>query len=62
MRVNDLNSNHDEWEYTRLNIAWVETTLDGIFWIGIIWVGIFLVVIILAENCLGGSYTRWEFS
>ena len=32
---------HDEQEFTGLNIVWVGTILDGIFWITIIWVGIF---------------------
>ena len=66
-RGNNLNSKHDEWEFTRLNIVWVGTVLDEIFWIGITWVGIFWVVIILVGNfpggnCPSGSYPGWEFS
>ena len=58
---------HDEWEFTRLNIVWVGTVLDGIFWIGINRVGIFWIVTILGGNfpgvnCPGGSYPGWEFS
>ena len=58
---NNLNGKHDEWEFTRLNIAWVGTALDAIFWIGIIRVGIFRmgivrVEVILGGNCPGESY------
>ena len=63
---------HDEQEFTGLNIVWVGTILDGIFWIaiirvGIFWVGIFQVGVILCGNFLGGnapggSYPGWEFS
>ena len=59
-------------KFTGLNIAWVGTILDGIFWIAIIrvrifWVGIFQVGVILGgnfpgENFPGGSYPGWEFS
>ena len=66
-RGNHLNGKHYEWEFTRLNIVWVGTLLDGIFLIAIIRVGIFWVVIILSgnflgRNCPGGSYPGWEFS
>ena len=76
-RGNNLNSKHDEWEFTRLNIVWFGTVLDRIFWIGIIGVEIFRVGIImvgilqveivqlgviLSGNFLGGSYPGWEFS
>ena len=66
-RGNNLNAKHDEWKFTRLNIVWVETVLDGIFSIGVIWMGIFCVVIILrgnfpGGNCPGGSYPGWELS
>ena len=59
-RGNNLNGKHDEWEFTRLNIVWVGTVLDEIFWIGIIRVGISWMVIILGRNfsgwnCPGGS-------
>ena len=68
---------HDEQEFTGLNIAWVGTILDrifwiaiirvGIFWVGIFQVGIFQVGIILGRsfpngNFPGGSYPGWEFS
>ena len=63
---------HDEQEFTGLNIAWVGTILDRIFWIaiirvGIFWVGIFQVGIILGRsfpngNFPGGSYPGCEFS
>ena len=64
---NNLNSKHDVWEFTRLNIVWVGNVLDKSFWIGIIWVKIFRMGIILGENFLGGnspggSYPGWEFS
>ena len=60
-RGNNLNSKHDEWEFTRLNIVWFGTVLDRIFWIGIIRVEIFRVGIIMGGNftggnCPGGSY------
>ena len=50
-----------------MNIVWVGTILDGIFWIAIIRVGIFQVGIILdgnfpGGNCPGGSYPEWELS
>ena len=66
-RGNDLNVRHDEWKLSGLNIVWVGTILDWIFWIWVIRVGIFWVVIILGENfpggkCPGGSCPRWEFS
>ena len=66
-RGNNLNGKHDEWEFTRLNIVWVRTLLDGIFWIGIHRVEIFWLVIILGVNfsggnCLGGICPEWEFS
>ena len=52
---------HDEQEFTRLNIVWVGTILDGIFWIaiirvGIFWAGIFQVGILLVGVILGGSF------
>ena len=63
---------HDEQEFTELNIVWVGTILNRIFWIAIIrvgtfWVGIFQVGVILGRNfpggnCPGGSYPGWEFS
>ena len=63
---------YDEQEFTGLNIVWVGTILDGIFWIaiirvGIFWVGIFQVGVILGGsfpggNFPGGSYPGWEFS
>ena len=63
---------HDEQEFTGLNIVWVGTILDGIFWIAIIRVGIFQVGIfqvgifrvgtVWVRVILGGSYPRWEFS
>ena len=63
---------HDEQEFTGLNIAWVGTILDRIFWIAINWVGIFCVGIFQVgvilggsfpgENFPGGSYPGWEFS
>ena len=53
---NNLNGKHDEWEFTRQNIVWMETVFGGIFLIGIIRVGIFWVVINLGGNFPGGSY------
>ena len=52
---------HVEQKFTGLNIFWVGTILDGIFWIAIIRVGIFQVGIfqegvILGGNSPGGSY------
>ena len=66
-RGNNLNGKYDEWEFARLNIVWLGTVLNGIFWIRIIWVEIFWVGIILGGNfpggnCLGGSYPSREFS
>ena len=55
-RSNNLNGKHDEWEFTRLDIIWVGTVLDRIFWIGIIRVEIFMVRIIMGGNFTGGSY------
>ena len=52
---------HDEQEFTGLNIVWVGTILDGIFWIAIIWVGIFQVGIFLVEVILGGSFPGGNF-
>ena len=43
-------SKHDEQEFTGLNIAWMGTILDGIFWN------------FLGGNFSGGSYPGWEFS
>lgn len=65
-RRNDLNDKHDEWEFARLNNAWVGTTLHRILWIEIIRVGIFWVEIILGGNfpagsCLGGDFPWWGF-
>ena len=51
-RGNNLNGKYDEWEFTRLNIAWVGTVLDGIF----------RVRIILGGKFPGASYPGWEFS
>ena len=56
---------YDEQEFTGLNIVWVGTILDGIFWIaiirvGIFWVGIFQVGVILGGSFPGGSYPGWE--
>ena len=50
-----------------MNIVWVGTILDGIFWIAIIRVrispvGFARVGVILGGNCQGGSYPDWEFS
>ena len=68
---------YDEQEFTGLNIVWVGTILDRIFWIaiirvGIFWVGVILggnfpggivrVGVILDGNCPIGSYPGWEFS
>ena len=53
---------HDEPKFTGLNIVWVGTILDRIFWITIIWVGTFKVGVILGGNFPGGSYPEWEFS
>ena len=63
---------HDEQEFTGLNIVWVGTILDRIFWIAIIWVGIFWVGnfqvgiflegVILGVSFPGGSYPGWKFS
>ena len=58
---------YDEQEFTGLNIVWVGTILDGIFWIAIIWVGIFQVGVILdgsfpGGNFPGGSYPGWGIS
>ena len=58
---------HDEQEFTGLNIVWVGTILDRIFWIAIIrveifQVGIFQVGDILDGNFPGGSYPGWELS
>ena len=47
---NNLNGKHDELEFTRLNIVWVGTVLDEIFWMVIFW-----VVIILGANFPGGN-------
>ena len=49
-------------KFTGLNIVWVGTILDRIFWIKIIRVGTFQVGIILGGNFPGGSYPEWEFS
>ena len=69
---NDLNGEHDQWKFSGLNIVWVGTILDWIFWIGVTRVGIFWVVIILGENFPGGNWpgrsypgcesSGWEFS
>ena len=61
-RGNNLNGEHDEWEFTRLNNVWVGTVLDGIFWIGKIRVEIILGGNFPDGNCPGGSYPEWEFS
>ena len=53
---------HDEQEFTGLNIVWVGTILDGIFWIAIIRVGIFQVGVILGGNFLWWGFSRWELS
>ena len=50
-----------------MNIVWVETVLDGIFWIaimrvGIFWVGIFQVGVILGENFLWWGFSGWKLS
>ena len=52
---------HDEQEFTGLNIVWVGTILDGIFWIAIIRVGILQVEIFLVEVILGGSFPDGNF-
>ena len=62
---NNVNGKHDEWEFIRLNIVWVGTVLDRIFWIRLIWVEIFQMGISLGENflggnCLSGGYPGWE--
>ena len=64
MRGNDHNSKHDEWGFTGLNIVWVGTILDGIFWIRIIRVVIVRVGVVLAGNlsggnCPGETYPEW---
>ena len=53
---------HDEPKFTGLNIVWVGTILDRIFWITIIRVGTFQVRVILGGNFPGGSYPEWGFS
>ena len=57
---NDLNGKHDGWEFSGLNIVWVETILDRIFWIGVIRVGIFRVRIVRVGVIRGGNFTRWN--
>ena len=53
---------HEEQKFTDLNIVWVGTILDGMFWIAIIRVGIFQVGVILGGSFQGGSYPGWKFS
>ena len=43
-------SKHDEKEFTGLNIAWVGTILDGIFWN------------FLGGSYPGWEFSRWELS
>ena len=52
---NDLNGEHDEWEFTGLNTVGVRTIVGWIFWIGEIWVGIFRVRIVHVGIILGGN-------
>ena len=47
---------HDEQEFTELNIVWVGTILNRIFWIAIIRVGIFQVGVILGGSFSGGNF------
>ena len=51
---------HDEQEFTGLNIVWVETILDGLFWIAIIRVGIFQVGIFYELSWVG-VFQVWIF-
>ena len=58
---------HDEQEFTALNIVWVGTILDRIFWIpiirvGIFWVGIFQVGTFQVGAILDGNFLWWRFS
>ena len=53
---------HDEQEFTRLNIVWLGTILDRIFWIAIIRVGIVRVGDILDGNFLLWEFSGWELS
>ena len=55
-RGNSLNTKHDEWKFSRLNIVWVGTILDWIFWIGVIQAGIVKVGVILGGNFPGGNH------
>ena len=61
-RGDNLNGKHYEWGFIRLNITWVGTVLDGIFWIRIIRVGIILVGNFPGRNFSDRSYPGWEFS
>ena len=63
---------HDEQEFTELNIVWVGTISEGIFWIAIIrwefsgWEfsrgGVILGENVLGGNCPSGSYHGWKLS
>ena len=57
---------HDEQEFTELNIVWMGTISDRIFWIaiirvGIFRVGIFQVGVILGESFRGGNFTGGSY-
>ena len=52
---------NDEQEFIGLNVVWVGTILDGIFWIAIIWMGIFWVGIFQVGVILGGSFLGESF-
>ena len=49
-------------KFTGLNIVWVGTILDRIFWIAIIRMGIFQVGVILGGNFLWCGFSGWELS
>ena len=55
-RGNYPNGKHDEWKFAGLNIVWVGTRLDGIFWIRVIRVVIFWVGISWVGVILGGKF------
>ena len=66
-RENDFNDKHDELEFTGLNVVWVVTILEKVFWIGIIQVAVACVIVILGGNFSsgkgpGGSYYRLELA
>ena len=56
-----INGKQEEWKFSELNIVWVGTILDWIFWIGVIrvgnlWVGIFRMGIVRVGVILGGNF------